>query len=138
MKKFLAILTVLVLILVVPCAAVGETKTTPSLVLTAVVTAAKESNDTSIVKLTDDSTDVCLLQYTEKTGVIINIPGLGIYMVSDNKASVFATAIVALVAMCGMDDYGVTWGVAYEDSVWTEAQVILMAAETAKTLDNGD
>ena len=137
MKKFLAILTVLVLVLVVPCA-VGETKTTPSLVLTAVVTAAKESNDTSIVKLTDDSTDVCLLQYTEKTGVIINIPGLGIYMVSDNEASVFATAIVALVAMCGMDDYGVTWGVAYEDSVWTEAQVILMAAETAKTLDKGN
>lgn len=137
MKKFLAILTVLVLVLVVPCAAMGETKATPSLVLTAVVTAANESNNVSIVKLTDDSTDVCLLQYTEKTGVIINIPGLGIYMVSDNEATVFATAVVALVAMCGMDDYGVTWGVAYEDNVWTEAQVILMAAETAKTLDKG-
>lgn len=74
MKKFLAIMTVLVLALAVPYAAVGETKTAPSLVLTAVVTAAKESNNTSIVKLTNDSTDVCLLQYTEKTGVIINIP----------------------------------------------------------------
>lgn len=136
MKKLLAIL--MVLALVVPCAAMGETKATPSLVLTAVVTAANESNDVSIVKLTDDSTDVCLLQYTEKTGVIINIPGLGIYMVSDNEATVFATAIVALVAMCGTEDYGVTWGVAYEDNVWTEAQVILMAAETAKTLDKGN
>ena len=136
MKKFLAILTVLVL--VIPCVAIGETKATPSLVLTAVVTAVNESNDVSIVKLTDDSTDMCLLQYTKETGVIINIPGLGIYMVSNNEATVFATAIVALVAICGMEDYGVTWGVAYEDNVWTAVQVTLMAAETVKTLDKGN
>lgn len=137
MKKFLVIMMVLVLV-ILPCAAVGETKVTPSFVLTAAVTAANESDDTFIVKLTDDSVDICLLQYTEKNGVIINIPGLGVYMVSTNETTVFATTIVALVAMCGMDDYGITWGVAYEDNVWTEAQVILMAAETAKTLDKGN
>lgn len=136
MKKFLVILTVLVL--VIPCAAVGETKVTPSFVLTAAVTAANESNDTYIVKLTDDSVDICLLQYTEKNGVIINIPGLGVYMVSTNETTVFATTIVALVAMCGMDDYGITWGVAYEDNAWTETQVVLMAAEAMKILDKGN
>lgn len=136
MKKFLAIL--MVLVLVIPCAAMGETKTTPSLVLTGVVTAARESNDTSIIKLTNESIDMCFLQYIENEGCYINIPGLGVWAVYANEATVFATAIVALVAMCGTDDYGITWGVAYGDDAWSEAQVILMATEAAKIMAEGN
>ncbi len=136
MKKILAILTVLVL--TIPCAALGETKTTPSLVLTGVVTAARESNDTSIIKLSSEATDICMLMYIEDDGTYISIPGLGTYGVYTNETTVFATAIVALVAMCGMDDYGVTWGVAYGDNAWTEEQVILMATETAKIMAEGN
>ena len=136
MKKLLVILTVLVL--VIPCAAMGETKATPSLVLTGVVMAANESNDTSIIKLSSDATDICMLMFVENDGTYISIPGLGTYGVYTNESTVFATAIVALVAMCGTDDYGITWGVAYGDNAWTEEQVILMATEAAKILADGN
>lgn len=136
MKKILAIL--MVLILVIPCAALGETKATPSLVLTGVVTAARESNDTAIVKLSEEATDICMLMFIEDDGTYISIPGLGTYGVYTNESTVFATAIVALVIMCGTDDYGVTWGVAYGDNAWTEEQVVLMATETAKIMAEGD
>lgn len=136
MKKVLAIL--MVLVLVIPCAALGETKTTPSLVLTGVITAARESNDTTIVKLSEEATDICMLMFVEDDGTYISIPGLGTYGVYTNESTVFATAIVALVIMCGTDDYGVTWGVAYGDNAWTEEQVILMATETAKIMAEGD
>lgn len=136
MKKFLAIL--MVLVLVIPCAALGETKATPSLVLTGVVTAARESNDTAIVKLSEEATDICMLMFIEDDGTYISIPGLGTYGVYTNESTVFATAIVALVIMCGTDDYGVTWGVAYGDNAWTEEQVVLMATETAKIMAEGD
>lgn len=136
MKKILAIL--MVLVLVIPCAALGETKATPSLVLTGVVTAARESNDTAIVKLSEEATDICMLMFIEDDGTYISIPGLGTYGVYTNESTVFATAIVALVIMCGTDDYGVTWGVAYGDNAWTEEQVILMATETAKIMAEGD
>lgn len=136
MKKILAIL--MVLVLVIPCAALGETKATPSLVLTGVVTAARESNDTAIVKLSEEATDICMLMFIEDDGTYISIPGLGTYGVYTNESTVFATAIVALVIMCGTDDYGVTWGVAYGDNAWTEEQVVLMATETAKIMAEGD
>ncbi len=136
MKKLLVILTVLVL--VIPCAAMGETKATPSLVLTGVITAARESNDTAITKLSNESTDICFLMYTEANGVLISIPGLGTYEIYTNETTAFATAIIALVAMCGMEDYGITWGVAYEDNAWTETQVVLMATEAAKILAEGN
>lgn len=135
MKKFLAIL--MVLALAVPCVAMGESNATPSLVLTGVITAARESNDTAITKLSSEATDICFLMYTEDNGVLISIPGLGTYEVYTNETTVFATAIVALVAMCGMDDYGITWGVAYEDNAWTETQVMLMATEAAKIIAEG-
>lgn len=136
MKKVLAIL--MVLVLVIPCAALGETKTTPSLVLTGVITAARESNDTTIVKLSEEATDICMLMFVEDDGTYISIPGLGTYGVYTNESTVFATAIVALVIMCGTDNYGVTWGVAYGDNAWTEEQVILMATEAAKIMAEGD